>query len=175
MKNVVIIGGNKRAGKTTLGLKLHNEYNYNYYNLDMLFDSLESAFDDLEEDERYIKLLENMVGFSLEHSKKYGIKTVYEYIFSPKDLKDFKYRDDVDIIFLANLDADENNIINDLKMYSNDYDWPSYATDEELKTNVDYILNKNNRLVDECEKYNFKLINTSRGEKRNLILNDIIK
>lgn len=31
---VVIIAGNKRAGKTTLTMKLHQKYNFNYYNFE---------------------------------------------------------------------------------------------------------------------------------------------
>ena len=46
---VIIIGGNKRAGKTTLTMLLHNKYNFNYYNYDMLLDSLEESFKELQE------------------------------------------------------------------------------------------------------------------------------
>ena len=32
MAKVIILGGNKRAGKTILTIKLHNEYNFNLIN-----------------------------------------------------------------------------------------------------------------------------------------------
>ncbi len=60
---VVIIAGNKRAGKTTITQMLHNDYNYNYYKFDMLLDSLEESFKVLQDhnDDKYIKLLNEMV------------------------------------------------------------------------------------------------------------------
>lgn len=177
MKNgkVIIISGNKRTGKTTLAMKLHNEYNYNYYNFDMLLDTLEETFTDLNDgdDKKYIKLLESMVARSLKDATNYGVNTVYDYIFEPKDLNEFKYRDKVGIIFLANLDADENNIREDFKTYSKPFDWPSYVSNKDIERNVKWILNRNKLLIDDCKKYSFKLINTSRGKKRDEILNKI--
>jgi deoxyadenosine/deoxycytidine kinase len=56
---VIIIGGNKRAGKTTLTMKLHKEYNFNYYNFDMLLDSLEESFQVLQDQSD--EIVKNMV------------------------------------------------------------------------------------------------------------------
>ena len=85
---VIIIGGNKRAGKTTLTMKLHNKYNFNYYNFDMLLDSLEETFEVLNDhnDDKYIKLLEEMVKRSLDDANNYGVSTIFEYIFSPEHI-----------------------------------------------------------------------------------------
>ena len=172
---IVIICGNKRAGKTTLAILLHKKYNFNYYNFDMLLDSLEETFVKLDDNDekKYLKLLENMVASSLEDAKNYRVNTVYDYIFSPQDLADFKYKNQVEIYFLANLDANLKNIKEDLLKYSETYDWPSYATEEDLTRNIKYILNNNDILKDQCQKYNFVLINTSRGEKRNQILEQL--
>ena len=173
---VIIIGGNKRAGKTTLSLKLHENHHFNYYNFDMLLDSLEEALPILNDknDSKYIALLESMVKRSLLDAKNYGINSVYEYIFTPANLANFKYRNDVQIIFLANLDANIDNIESDLKTYSKSYDWPSYVSDEDISRNIKWILNQNEELLTECKEYNFNLINTSRGENRDKIINNII-
>ena len=174
---IILICGNKRSGKTTLSLWLHKEANYNYYNFDMLLDSLEDSFELLNDgnDNKYVKLLENMINKSLNNAENYGINFVYDYVFFPNQLKDFKYRDKIDIIFLANLDANESNIIEDLKNYSKSFDWPSFASKEELERNAKYILRTNKILINECNVYCFKLINTSRGKKRNIILNEVFK
>ena len=60
MGKIIIIGGNKRSGKSTLARLLQKQYNFNYINFDTLLDSLESSFDDLNDgnDDKYIKLLE---------------------------------------------------------------------------------------------------------------------
>lgn len=173
---VVIIGGNKRAGKTTIAMELHKKFNFNYYNFDMLLDSLEESLPILNDknDEKYISLLESMVKRSLSDAKNYGVSSVYEYIFNPHELANFKYRDKVQIIFLANLDANIENIESDLKKYSKDYDWPSYVRDEDIKRNIEWILKQNEKLLIECKEYNFNLINTSRGIKRDRIINNII-
>ena len=172
MGKVVILAGNKRAGKSTLALLLHKKYNYNYINFDYLLDSIESTFSELEDgnDDKYIKLLEEMVKRSLEDSNNYNISTVYDYIFTPKQLSDFKYRNDVEIYFLANLDANGLNIKEDLINYSKKFDWPSTATDMDLERNIKFILNTNISLIEETKKYNFKLINTSREDSRDKII-----
>lgn len=173
---VVIIAGNKRAGKTTITQMLHNDYNYNYYNFDMLLDSLEESFKVLQDhnDDKYIKLLNEMVKRSLKDAKNYGVSTVYEYIFTPKQLNDFKYKDKVQIYFLANLDANQDNIREDMSKYSKSFDWPSYVSVEDIERNVREILDKNELLKEDCKKYNFELINTSRAENREKILKNLI-
>lgn len=172
---VIIIAGNKRAGKTTLAMKLHNEYNYNYYNFDMILDVLEETFVDLNDgnDKKYIKLLENMVKKSLKDAENYGVNSVYDYIFNPSDFENFKYINNVQIIFLANLDANESNIREDFKIYSKPFDWPSYVSEDDIERNVRWILNKNKSLIEECKKYNFRLINTSRESNRDEIINKV--
>lgn len=105
MKNgkVVIIAGNKRAGKTTLTMKLHQKYNFNYYNFDMLLDSLEESFRVLQDhnDDKYVTLLNEMVKRSLDDAKNYGVSTIYEYIFTPKQLSMLEYKDKVEIYFFS--------------------------------------------------------------------------
>lgn len=175
MSKVVIICGNKRAGKTTLSTLLHKEYNFNYFNFDMLLDALETAFPQINDgdEDKYISLLEQMVESSLKDSANHDISTVYDYIFTPKQLSTFKYKDDVEIYFLANLDATIENIKADLLNYSQSYDWPSYASEEDLTRNINYILSNNLELIEETKKYGFQLINTSRGENRDKILRSL--
>ena len=172
---VVIIAGNKRAGKTTLTMMLHDKYNHNYYNFDMLLDSMEKSFPALNDgnEDKYITLLNEMVKRSLDDANNYGVSTVYEYIFTPEQLNKFKYKDQVQIYFLANLDITEDNIREDMKKYSKTFDWPSYVSEEDIERNVKEIINKNEQLKIECPKYKFELINTSRGNNRNIVLSEL--
>ena len=167
MKNgkVVIIAGNKRAGKTTLTMKLHQKYNFNYYNFDMLLDSLEESFRVLQDhnDDKYVTLLNEMVKRSLDDAKNYGVSTMFE------------YKDKVEIYFLANLDADETNIREDMKKYSKPFDWPAYVGVEDIERNVREILEKNELLKNDCQKYGFNLINTSREDRREAILDQLVE
>lgn len=174
---VILIGGNKRAGKTTLSNLLHNKYNFNQYNFDMLLDSLETTFKELDDgnDNKYIELLDNMINRSLADAKSYGISTIYEYIFTPDQISKLKNRGNIKVYFLANLDATENNIESDMQKYSKSYDWPMTATKDDIKRNINYILNRNELLKEECKKYSFRLINTSREDNRIKVLNDLVE
>ena len=165
------------AGKTTLTMKLHQKYNFNYYNFDMLLDSLEESFRVLQDhnDDKYVTLLNEMVKRSLDDAKNYGVSTIYEYIFTPKQLSMFEYKDKVEIYFLANLDADDTNIREDMKKYSKPFDWPAYVGVEDIERNVKEILEKNELLKNDCQKYGFNLINTSREDRREVILDQLVE
>ena len=115
-----------------------------------------------------------MVGFALQFAENYGVNSVFEFIdFDPKLLVDFKYRGNVEIYYLANLDANIDNIREDLIKYSKPYDWPTTCTEDDMIRNIKFILKKNKELVEECEKYRFTLINTSRGDNREKMLNEL--
>ena len=175
MAKVVILCGNKRAGKTTLSLLLHSKYNFNYYNFDSILDAIEVSFPKLSDgdDYKYIKLLEEMVEGALNLRDNFGISTVFDYVFTPEQLNTFKFRDDVEIYFLANLDANIENVISDILDYSKEGDWTLTASEEDLVRNRKHILDTNEMLVQDTLKYNFTLINTSRGEKRNSVLEEL--
>ena len=149
--------------------------NYNYYSFDNLLDSLEYTFEILYDhnDDKYINLLNELVKRSLNDATNYGISSVYDYIFTPEQLNKFLYTDQVEIFFLANLDANEKNIRSDMKEYSKSFDWPLTAPHDDIERNVKEILNKNELLKKDCKKYGYRLINTSRGTSREKILDDL--
>ena len=60
-----------------------------------------------------------------------------------------------------------------MKEYSKPFDWPSYVSTADIERNVKEIINKNELLLKDCKKYGFELINTSRGDKRDSILNEL--
>lgn len=175
MSKVVIIGGNKRAGKTTLSMMLRNEHNFNYFSFDSILDALESALPSLGDgnDSKYIPFLDELIEKALEDGKNYGYSTVFDYVFSPEQILKLKHLNDVEVVFLANLDANQENIRGDLKKYSVSYDWPTTASDEDIERNSNDILAYNELLVRDCQKYGFRLVNTSRAENRIPILTEL--
>ncbi len=172
---VILISGNKRAGKTTLSVKLQKEAGFNYYNFDNIMDAIEDEFNvDCNDENHYISFLESFVEFILEHAKNYGINSVIDTIYyMPNDLENFKYKNDIEVYYLANLDATIENIKPDFKKYSKVFDWPSYVSDEDIERNVNFMLKQNELLKKECKKYGYRLINTSRGENREKIINKV--
>ena len=175
---VVVISGNKRAGKTTLSVKLHKEAGYNFYNFDAITDAIDEGIYEpkVHQDTYYWKFFEEMVESSLSLAENYGINTVIDTIeFMPYLMKDFKYLDKIEVYYLANLDATIDNVKMDMLTYSKPYDWPSYASEADINRNVNFILNRNEYLKEECEKYGFRLINTSRADNRLEIINNTFK
>ncbi len=172
---VILISGNKRAGKTTLSVKLQKEAGYNYYSFDNIMDATEEVFDvNCVDEKHYMKFLEEYVEFCLKQAENYGINSVIDTIYyMPKDLIDFKYIKDIDVYYLSNMDATEENIREDFKKYSAPYDWPSYVSEEDIERNVNFLLKQNELLKEECGKYGYRLINTSREENRNKIINSL--
>ena len=97
------------------------------------------------------------------------------FIAKGKPIYQLKNKNNIKIYFLANLDANEDNIESDMMKYSKSYDWPVTTTKEDVKRNINYILERNELLKEECKKYNFRLVNTSREDNRNKILNDLVE
>lgn len=174
---VILIGGSKRAGKTTLTMLLHKKHRFNYLNFDHLEDAIDCGINKTNSwnDGEYFKgFLEEMIDYSLEDAKNYGVNTVIDtYMYNPDVLNSLRNKKDIDIYFLACLDRSEEELREDLKKYSASFDWPSYCTEEQFENNIKDIVARNEFLVEECKKYNMKLINTSNGEKRAEILNNL--
>ena len=174
MKNgkVVIIGGNKRAGKSTLGRLLQTKYGYNYYNMDHITNSVDSAwFKDGLPLNDYFPFMESLIEYALTDASRHGINSVFEFIYSPKVYNKLKSKDNLEFYYLANLDLNEDNIRDILIKYSKDYEYSSRI--EDVERNVKVILDLNKKLKDECNKYNVELINTSYGTKRDEIINNL--
>jgi len=141
----------------------------------MILDSIEEGINinnqNVDDSEFYFNFFESMIKRALDDAKNYGINSVFDYVgFTPKYMTNFKYKDDIKIYYLANLDASIDNIEEDLINYSKEYDWPSYASKEDIERNIKWILERNELLKKECSKFNFKLVNTSRCNNRDEIL-----
>ena len=174
---VILISGNKRAGKTTFSVKLQKELGFNYYSFDNIMDAVEDEFKvDCNDENHYYTFLDSFLEFIKEQAKNYGINAVIDTLYyMPSELQNFKNLDNVDVYYLSNLDATEENIRDDFKKYSKSFDWPSYVSEEDIERNVKFLLERNELLKEECPKYNCRLINTSRGENREIILNQLLE
>lgn len=174
---VVLIGGTKRAGKTTLSILLHKNYGFNYLNFDHLEDAVDEGINKIDgynNSEYFFGFLEFMINASLEDAKNYGVDTIIDtYMYSPQIVKKLKNLNEIDVYYLCDLDSNEEELRRNLKEYSKPYDWPSYTSPEQFEKNIQDILEHRKILNQECDKYGFSLINTSNGEKRDNILADL--
>ncbi len=168
---VVVLCGNKRAGKTTLANKLHKEYNFTHLNMDQILDAVDYVCDQRKID-HFIDcydFFEKLVDFAIENAINYGENTVIEYIFKISDIKKLQEKYDIDAYALYT-NTDEENLRKILKEYSKDYDWPSYVGEVDFNRNIREILELNKKLKEECKNSKVKLIDTSYGKDRDVII-----
>lgn len=167
---VIVIGGNKRAGKSMLGRKLQTEAGFNYYNLDHITNSVDYAwFKDGLELNAYFPFIESLIDYAITDAKRENINSVFDFIYGPDIFNRLKNKNDVEFIYLANLDLNKENIIDVLMKYSKDYEYS--ANKEDVIRNIPRILERNESLIEECKRNNVKLINTSFGKDRDIIIN----
>ena len=96
------------------------------------------------------------------------------YDFKPQQLSKLKNRSSIIIYCLVPLQITREILNNTLIDYSKSYDWPSNATNEDIERNIGEILSRKDLLINECNKYNIKIIDTSFYEERNLRINNLI-
>lgn len=172
---VVILIGTKRAGKTTTAVKLNKEHGWNYLEFDHLLDSLDEVIDNTNKKENEFKFFESTVNFQLDDAKNYGINTVMVvWNFKPEQLSKLKRFNEVEIYCLMPVNITKEILDNTLIKYSNSYDWPSTATEEDLIRNKKNILEERDMYLEECPKYNIKIIDTSFDENRDVKINELV-
>lgn len=133
---VVILIGTKRSGKTTTAVKLNKEYGWNYLEFDHLLDSLDIVIDNTNKKEKEFQFFESTVNFQLDDAINYGLNTIMVvYDFKPEQLRKLKRFNEVKIYCLMPVNITEEILDNTLIKYSNSYDWPLTATEEDLIRN----------------------------------------
>ena len=168
---VVLLTGNKRAGKTTLANKLNKEYNFTHINMDQILDAVDYVCDE-KNIPHFIdcySFLEKLVDFAWQNARNYGENTVIEYIFKISDVKRLQEKYNV-YAYALYTDTDEENLRKILKKYSKEFDWPILVGDDDFNRNIKEILELNKKLKEECKESKIKLIDTGYGKNRDEIL-----
>lgn len=172
---VIILVGTKRAGKTTTAVRLNKEYGWNYLEFDHLLDSLDEVIDENNRKEKEFNFFESTINYQLEDANNYGINTVVVvWDFKPEQLSKLKSFNEIQIYCLMPVNITEEILDETLIKYSKDYDWPTNATEEEIKRNKKIILEARDMFLEECPKYNIEIIDTSYDEERNYKINELI-
>ena len=170
---VVILIGTKRAGKTTTAVRLNKEYGWNYLEFDH---SLDTVIEDTNRKEKEFQFFESTVNFQLDDAVNYGINTVVVvWDFKPEQLRKLKRFNEVKIYCLMPVNITKDKLDNTLIKYSNNYDWPSTATEEDLIRNKKNILEERDMYLEECPKYNIEIIDTSFDENRDVKIDDLVE
>ena len=111
--------------------------------------------------QRYFCVKKDKDIFFLNEENSYHARTVMR----------MKIGDKVEIIYLADLDLNESNFKDVLIGFSKPYEYS--ANEADVERNKPIILGLNERLIKECKEYNARCVNTSFGENRDKVINEL--
>ena len=184
-KNILIIGA-ARSGKTTLAKKLAKEKGYSLICIDNIVSGFE-AYEDLKihHDGDAIDTAKRLAPFLIKYLTELSEGTVFyggiKYVIEGTHidfeqlmpfLQSDEYKEKYEIIGLTFNDLKEDDLYNYIKKYDTEDDWTYWCSDEELKGNVRYFIDRNNYFNEMFKKYNIKTYDTSHD--RESILNQIV-
>lgn len=173
-KNILIIGA-ARSGKTTLAKKFVKEKGYSLISIDDIvsgfeaFPELQIHHDDdaVDTAKRLAPFLKKYLTELSEGSAFYGgIKFVIEGThFDFEQLMPFlqsdKYKGKYKIIGLTFNDITEQQLYDYIKKYDTEDDWTYWCSDEELRGNVRYFIDRNRFFNDKFKEYGIESFDTS--------------
>ena len=173
-KNILIIGA-ARSGKTTLAKKFVKEKGYSMISLDNIISGL-SAYpelqihhdgDEFDTASRLVPFLEKFFTELSEGNAFYdGIKFVIEGTHIDFEklipfLRSDKFKDKYEIIGLTYNDISSDDLYNNMKMFDTEDDWTYWCSEEELRGNSIYFVERNKFFNDKFKEYEITSYDTS--------------
>ncbi len=185
-KNILIIGA-ERSGKTTLAKKLVKGKGYSLVSIDDIVSGFEAypelnIHHDGDAIDTATRLAPFLIKFFTELSEGNtfydGIKTVIEGTHIDFEqlmpfLQSEKYSNKYEIIGLTYNDITEQDLYDNIKKYDTEDDWTYWCTDEELRGNIRYFIERNRYFNEKFKQYNITTFDTSFNREQ--VLNDILK
>jgi 2-phosphoglycerate kinase len=179
---VIIIGGTPRAGKTTLAVQLAHR-GFNKISFDQLSDSLQKGFPEIVVEDQYDQeicakkkyaFFESIVESAINDAKIYGLETVIDmYDFTPEYVSKLPFQKDIEVYFLAYPGLSIDQIRHNIRFYAEPSDWIAEVDDDYLKIVAQRCFDVNRKLVEQCRKYGYELVNTGAGDERTKALGDL--
>ncbi|MBQ9012039.1 MAG: hypothetical protein IJ094_00385 [Bacilli bacterium] len=169
-KNILVIGA-PRSGKISLARKISKTLGYSVISLDDIVSGL-SAYkdlniahdsDDYEVSKKFSKFLKIYLKELAEGSNFYSdIKYVIEGTHIDLDyLLPFDNMDKYEIIGLTFNDIDKDTMYSNIKKYDTEDEWTYYLSDEDLKGDINFFIERNKFFYEEFLKHNIKYYDTS--------------
>jgi len=167
---LIIIAGNKRAGKTTLCSMLA-EKGFIHLKCDNILDALDEVVGSNKLD---FAFFDTLVSKYHEDTNNYNQNIVFDvYDFNPSMLAKLKKFDKVEVYVLAYPNTSIEDIEYCLQNYGESFQWNKTMTDADLKRNIDLIFTKNDILEKECKNYNIKLFDVGIKNQRDLKIKNV--
>jgi hypothetical protein len=172
---VVIIGGTPRAGKTMLAIKLVR-YGFNRISFDNLSDAIQKGFPEVVIDDwtnqeicadRQFEFFKAIIESAVNDAKIYGMNTVIDmYDFTPEYVSKLPNQNDIDVYFLAYPNKSIEEIQYTIKFFAKPVDWIAQVSEDYLGIVAKRCSQMNEKLVNQCKEYGYRLINTGVGDDR---------
>lgn len=178
MKNVLIIGV-ARAGKTTLGNMIKDEFNqYNIIHADSIiwgiirgtgkeeyYTQNVKARKELVHSDKFQRIILEIYKSSIKQdTRQYG--TILESgQLEPKYAKELLEMGNLICVCLGHGELDKQGIMDLCREHDTEKDWTYRISEEVLSTNADKWNEKNQLLKTECPKYGIEYIDTSKNRE----------
>ena len=172
MKNIMLLGVT-RSGKSTFATILHDKYNYNVINGDMIKASYQKNIlnvdgNELKENQQYRNFVKDIFNNEVKYNNSnYVIDTVDIY---PSDITD-EEKEKYLIFFFGYPDIELNELINIWKQ--TDLEFTKKFSEDKLIEKAKKGIEKSKKIKEECAKYEFNFIDTSFN--RNKIFEQLIE
>ena len=184
-KNIILLGA-ARSGKTSLAKRIAKEKCYSLISIDDIVSGLEAYPElNIHHDGDAVDTAKKLAPFLVKYFTELsegttfydGIKSVIEGThFDFEQLMPFlqndKYKEKYLVIGLTFNEISEQQLYDYIKKYDNEDDWTYYCSDEELKGNVKYFIERNKYFNEMFKKYNITSYDTSYD--RDKVLDNII-
>jgi hypothetical protein len=172
---VILIGGCPRTGKTTLSVRLvKSGKGFSKISGDYFGEAFSENRLTGEIKENSFELVEKFLEGLLRDAEVYGINSVFEYCswdFTIEEVERLPFKDKLDVYFLGFPDISVEEIKYNIKHYAKPADWIYHCSDDYIEETAEKIYAHNIILKKQCEKYNYRFVNTGVGEDRDIILN----
>jgi adenylate kinase family enzyme len=173
---VIVLGGCPRTGKTTLAAKLvKSGKGFSKISMDYIGEAISAGLcshDGIVADKS--EVIKTLLGKLRHDAGVYGINSIFDYCaydFTPEDMEKLPFKDKLEIYYFGFPDIPAEEIRYAIKHYAAPADWISHVDDDYIDSVSKRIYDFNIELKNQCEKYNYRFINTGIGEDRSVTLN----
>ena len=167
---LIIVAGNKRAGKTTLCSMLSKK-GFIHLKCDNILDALDEAIGSNKYDFNFFNAL---VSKYYKDAEEYNQDIVFDvYDFNPSVLKNITLFNKVEIFILAYPNTSKEDIKYCLQNYGEEFQWNKTMSLDDLDRNIDLIFEKNIILDEESKIHNIKLFDVGIKNERAKKITDI--
>lgn len=180
MKNIMILG-TCRTGKTTFSKMIQKEFNnYQIIEVDSIISALQSTFKGIPIGFVHDELKDNKLSeFINILIKKSQIRLGNEYSYAinsdsimPEDLINYFDLSNIIVYYFVNSNLTVEEIFENCRYYDDKNQWTSKRTNENLLNHIKKAKKIENKIIEQCTKYNIKYIDTSYNREKTF--NDLL-